>query len=49
MPKDERRHARLTNSSDKVTIAVSEVVFAGHVVSNGQRNPIPRKVMATEH
>ena len=32
------RH-KLTGSSDKATIAVSEVVFAGHVVGNGQRKP----------
>ena len=28
---------------------VSEVVFAGHVVGNGQRKPIPGKVAAIEH
>ena len=32
---------KLTGSSDKATIAVSEVVFAGHVVGNGHRKPIP--------
>ena len=37
---------KLTGSSDKATIAVSEVVFAGHVVENGQRKPIPGKVAA---
>ena len=42
------RH-KLTGSSDKATIAVSEVVFAGHVVGNGQRKPIPGKVAAIEH
>ena len=42
------RH-RLTDSSDKATIAVSEVVFAGHVVGNGQRKPIPGKLAAIEH
>ena len=42
------RH-KLTGSSDKATIAVSEVVFAGHVVGNGQREPIPGKVAAIEH
>ena len=42
------RH-KLTGSSDKATIAVSEVVFAGHVVGNGQRKPIPAKVAAIEH
>ena len=42
------RH-KLTGSSDKATIAVSEVVFAGHVVGNGQRKPIPGKVSAIEH
>ena len=39
----------LTGSSDKATIAVSEVVFAGHVVGNGQRKPIPGKVAAIAH
>ena len=42
------RH-KLTGSSDKATIAVSEVVFAGHVVGNGQRKPIPGMVAAIEH
>ena len=42
------RH-KLTGSSDKATIAVSEVVFAGHVVGTGQRKPIPGKVAAIEH
>ena len=42
------RH-KLTGSSDKATIAVSEVVFAGHVVGNGQQKPIPGKVAAIEH
>ena len=42
------RH-KLTGSSDKVTIAVSEVAFAGQVVGNGQRKPIPGKVAAIEH
>ena len=42
------RH-KLTGSSDKATIAVSEVVFAGHVVGKGQRKPIPGKVAAIEH
>ena len=42
------RH-KLTGSSDKATIAVSEVGFAGHVVGNGQRKPIPGKVAAMEH
>ena len=36
-------------SSDKATIAVSEVVFAGHVFGNGQRKPIPETVAAIEH
>ena len=40
---------KLTGSSNKATIAVSEVVFAGHVVGNGQRKPIPGKVAAMEH
>ena len=42
------RH-KLTGSSDKATIAVSEVVLAGQVVGNGQRKPIPGKVAAIEH
>ena len=42
------RH-KLTGSSDKATIAVREVVFAGHVVGNGQRKPILGKVAAIEH
>ena len=42
------RH-KLTGSSDKATIAVSEVVFASHVVGNGQRKPIPGKVAAIKH
>ena len=42
------RH-KITGSSDKATIAVSEVVFAGHIVGNGQRKPIPGKVAAIEH
>ena len=42
------RH-KLTGSSDKATIAVREVVFAGHVVGNGQQKPIPGKVAAIEH
>ena len=40
---------KLTGSSDQAIIAVSEVVFAGHVVENGQRKPIPGKVAAIEH
>ena len=36
------RH-KLTGSSDKATIAVSEVVFAGHVVGNGQRKHLPAR------
>ena len=31
---------KLTGSSGKAAIAVSKVVFAGHVVGNGQRKPI---------
>ena len=42
------RH-NLTGSSDKVTIAVGEAVFAGHKVDNGQQKPIFRKVAAIEH
>ena len=40
---------KLTGSSDKATIAVSEVVFAGHVVGNGQQKPIPGEGAALEH
>ena len=40
---------KLTGSSDKATIAVSNVVFAGHVVRNGQRKPIPGKVAVIEN
>ena len=40
---------KLTSSSDKATIVVSEVVFAGHAVGNGQRKPIPCKVAVIEH
>ena len=40
---------KLTGSSDKATIAVSEVVFAGHVVGNGQGKPVPGKAAAIEH
>ena len=40
---------KLTGSSDKATIAVSEVVFADQVVGNGQQKPIPGKVGAMEH
>ena len=36
-------------SSDKATIALSEVVCAGHVVGNGQQKPLPGKVAAIEH
>ena len=42
------RH-KLTGSSDKGTIVVSKVFFAGHVVGNGQQKPIPGKVAAIEH
>ena len=42
------RH-KLTGSSDKATIAVSEVVLAGHLVGDGERKPIPGKVAAIEH
>ena len=42
------RH-KLTGSSDKATIAVSEVVLAGHVVGNRQRKPTPSIVAAIEH
>ena len=40
---------KLRGSSDKVIIVVGEMVFAGHVVCNGQRKPIPVKVAAIEH
>ena len=40
---------KLTGSSDKAPTAVSEAVFAGHVVGNGQLKPIPEKVAAIEH
>ena len=36
------RH-KLTGSSDKATIAVSEVVFAGHVVGTGSESPYPAR------
>ena len=42
------RH-KLTGSSDKATIAVSQEVFPGHVVGNGQQKPIPGKVAAIEN
>ena len=42
------RH-KLTGSSDKATIAISEVVFAGHVVGNRQQKAIPGRVAAIEH
>ena len=42
------RH-KLTGSSVKATIAISEVVFAGHVVGDGQQKPISGKVAALEH
>ena len=47
--RDVTRVRDLRGSSDKATIAVSEVVFAGHVVGNGQQKPIPGKVAAIEH
>ena len=40
---------KLTGSSDKATIPVGEMVFAGHVLGNGQRKPIPGKVAVVEH
>ena len=40
---------KLTGSSDKATIAVRQVVFAGDVVGNGQRKGIPGKVAGMEH
>ena len=41
------RH-KLTGSSVKATIAISEVVFAGHIAGDGQRKPISGKVAALE-
>ena len=40
---------KLTGSSDKNIIAVSKVVFAGHIVGNGQQKPLSGKVAAIEH
>ena len=40
---------KITGSSDKATTAVREVVFACHVVGNGQQKPIPGNVAAIEH
>ena len=40
---------QMTGSLEKATIAVSEVEFAGHVVGNGIRKPIPGKVAPIEH
>ena len=40
---------KLRGSSDKATVVVSEVVFAGHVVGNPQQKSIPGKVAAIEH
>ena len=40
---------KLTGSTDKATTAVSEVVFAGHLVGSRQRKPIPGKVAAIKH
>ena len=42
------RH-KLTGSSDKASIAVSEVVLADHVIGNRQRKPIPGRVAAMDH
>ena len=39
---------KLTSSSHKATCAVSEVVFAGHVVGNWQRKPMRRNVEAQD-
>ena len=47
VPKLLVRH-KLTGISDRSTIAVSEVVFAGHVVGNGQRKPVPGTLAATD-
>ena len=38
----------LTGRSDKATISIREVGFAGHVLGNGQRKPIPGSVAAIE-
>ena len=40
---------KLTGSSHKAAIPVNEVVFAGHVVGNGQWKTIPEKVAAIEY
>ena len=42
------RH-KVTGSSDKATIAASEVVLAGHVDGNWQRKSIPGMLAAIEH
>ena len=40
---------KLTGGSNEATLAVSEVVSAGHVVGSGKQKPIPRKVAVIEH
>ena len=42
------RH-KIEGNSDKATIAVTEVVFASHVVGRRQQEPIPGRVAASEH
>ena len=42
------RH-KITGTNDTATIAVSEVIFVGHVVGNGQWKPILGEVPAIDH
>ena len=39
---------KMTGSIDQANTAMSEIVFAGHVVGNGQQKPIPGKVAAAK-
>ena len=39
---------KLMSGFDEATIAVSEVVLAGHVVGNAQGKPIPQSLAAIE-
>ena len=43
-----RKH-KLTCSGDKAVLCVPEVEFAGHVVGNGQKKPIAKKLACFEH